>query len=221
MKTPIAYLRLGALVGPLAVFTFLATYQTDQTTVSAAPGPAPVFVVNSGAGQAIPTAAQGITAISGTVSITGTPSVQVANDLSSPVLTRDVDRPTAQPFNFRTQLNFVPGFTAAQGGLDFTVPDGKRLVIEFATALAQVPGGQTVVFARVGVTNFGDHHLTMTHSGPANAGIPNGDQIFVGTHRMFAIAEPGESVRVTAFRNSGTDSGTVTMTVTGYLVDVT
>jgi hypothetical protein len=37
---------------------------------------------------------------------------------------------------------------------------------------------------------------------------------------MFAIYDPGTILEALATRNSGTDSGTITMTIAGYLVDI-
>ena len=63
--------------------------------------------------------------------------------------------------------------------------------------------------------NF-DQYLSLTPAGNDGAGKPN----FIGTHRVFAIYEPGTIVQAFGLRNSGTDSGTVQMTISGYLVDI-
>lgn len=179
-----------------------------------------VNVVNT-ASNPVPTVAQGTTSIAGNVSVTNTPTVNLAsgatvginNDASRPVPIQDVDRPTAQPFKQTSQLTFDPGFALAMGG-QFSVPAGKRLVIECVTVIAEVPLGQNVLYARI--VNAGNALiLTLTHPGNYAAG-----EVFVGTHRVFAVLEPGTQVQPSAFRDSGTAGGTMSMLISGYLVDV-
>ena len=143
----------------------------------------------------------------------------IAAPNNQPQLVRDVDRPAAQPFLQRSAPTFVQGFAFAMGD-SFTVPDGKRLVIEFVSLQLQVPPGQNVLFARLDTdtnpTAPIDLVLTLSHPGTD----VQGNEIFVATHRVFAIFEPGTVVRPTAFRNSGTGTGTMFVSIGGYLVDV-
>ncbi|HTI41629.1 MAG TPA: hypothetical protein VL693_07365 [Vicinamibacterales bacterium] len=217
-------LSLSILV-PAAVLAILLP--SSRTTVSAAPTPpvTPVLVTNT-TDQPVPTVAQGTTAVSGNVGITGTPTVglaggsQVTIANTSPLLIRDFDRPAAQPFNyFDGDGAFVPGFTAANpGGIAFTVPSGKRLVIEFVSMFAQIPQGQNIVFGRVDTTGQ-FIYLPMTHTGTFTQA---GEQVegFVGSQRMFVVLEPGTQVDPTAARDSGSGSGLFQVQIAGYYVNV-
>jgi hypothetical protein len=219
------YLRLvPSILVPVAVVAMLIP--SSRTTVSAAPTPpvTPVLVTNSTA-QPVPTVVQGTTA----VSITGTPTVSLANGsqvaitntVTSPVLIRDVDGPAAQPFNYwDNDGQFTAGFLAANAGAPaaFTVPSGKRLVIEFVSAFAQIPGGQNIVFGRIDTTGQ-SIYLTMTHTGTF---FQAGEQVegFVTTQRTFTVLEPGTQVFPTAARDSGTGNGLFQVQIAGYYVDV-
>ncbi len=236
MKAPMTKLGLlPALAIPAILFAALAlaSLHTGRATVSAA-GAAPVFVTNTGAAEAIPTAAQGTTPISGAVSITGTPSVSIANSPTvalasgstvqisntTPLPIRDLDRPTAQPFNYRAHLTWVSGFAFANadGSQNFVVPDGKRLVIEFVSLQIGVPPTRNVTFARLDSTI--GMVLTLTHAG---TDFQN-NEIFAATHRVFTILEPGTRVVPTAFCVGGDCTSTsatgMFVSVSGYLVDV-
>ncbi|MGB7069026.1 MAG: hypothetical protein WBD22_05985 [Pyrinomonadaceae bacterium] len=71
------------------------------------------------------------------VGLSGTPTVQVGNSAAGPLLTRDVDRPTAQPFQAQAELNLDDG----QNHIDvqIPVPAGKLLVIEFISLNGSAP----------------------------------------------------------------------------------
>jgi hypothetical protein len=225
------YLRLvPSLLVPIAIIALLLA--SGRSTVTAAPTPptTPVLVTNT-TSQPVPTAAQGTTSVSGTVGISGTPTVGLAagsqvaitNALTSPVPTRDVDGPAMQPFNYYATLDFSPGFAAA-GALDpqpFTVPPGKRLIIEFVSAFAQVPGGQHVIFGRIDTSQATANliYLTMEHSATFfQAGNPV--EGFVSTHPIFTVLEPNTQVSPTAARDSGTGAGFLQVHIAGHYVDI-
>ena len=223
------YLRLvPSVVLPAAAVAMLLP--SSRTAVSAAPTPpvTPVLVTNT-TGQPVPTVAQGTTEVSGSVGISGTPTVNLAsgsqvaitNTLTSPVLTRDVDGPATEPFNYFGNMGqFSSGYAFANAGAPaaFTVPSGKRLVIEFVSAFAQIPGGQKIVFGRIDTTGQ-SIYLTMTHTGSY---LQAGQTVegFVSTQRIFAVLEPGTQVFPTAFRDSGTGDGIFQIQIAGHYVNV-
>jgi hypothetical protein len=160
-----------------------------------------------------------------TVKIAGSPTVtlapgaavQIGNPANSPALFRDVDRYTSQPFRAVLTSTFPSGNAAAITPLvTSTVPGGKRLVIEFVTVNITLPLQQTAQFARLDSNGSFDQYLALIPAGNDGANKP----VFIGTHRMFAIFDPGTVLTAFGGRNSGTDTGTVTMTVAGYLVDI-
>lgn len=193
----------------------LVMFRYGRNTVKAAPTPqlTPVFVTNAGADQSAPVP------VSGSVSITGTPTVSLANDATSPLPVRDVDRPTAQPFNYYATLTWASGylFANADKSQTFTVPDGKRLVIEFVSLQSAVPSTDKVMFARLDTT-ASSLVLSLTDAGVGG----DGNQIFTATHRVFSILDPGTTVTPTAYCGNATDGcagGTVLISVSGYLVN--
>lgn len=132
---------------------------------------------------------------------------------------QDVDRPTAQPFNYHAVLKWTTGFAFANadGAQNFVVPPGKRLVIEFVSLQASVPSGGNVLFARLDFP--ATIVLTVTH-----AGIDaQSNELFTATHRVFAIVEPGTTVIPTAFCmvacTTATSSQGLIISVSGYLND--
>jgi hypothetical protein len=120
-----------------------------QTPVTEAPPTkekkaAPVVVVNP---APIP--------VTGTVSIGGTPAVTVNNSDAAPVPVRDVGRVAKERFQMSTVSTFFPTSFAATEVV--TVPAGKRLVIEYASAWINAGGAGGLLAANlssgVGVTN--------------------------------------------------------------------
>src|SRR5438094_337737 len=62
----------------------------------------------------------------------GAVPVQIVNSSSSPVVSRDTDNPR-QPYQLQTTMILNPG--ASSGLIEpFTVPAGKRLILECASA---------------------------------------------------------------------------------------
>lgn len=148
-------------------------------------------------------------------------SVLVANDTANPVPLRDVDNPASQPFAFN-------GFSfwsvnSQTTGVSFTVPAGKRLVIEQVSAQANV----TSIAPTKQVTLY----VSATAGGTVAAYYFTGTDVgeFAGTGRDWVVAssqtrsyaDAGTTVSITAFR-SYTDnySDTINFYLSGYLVNV-
>ncbi len=84
----IKYLPLTAVLLPIGALSL---------AIPQGKGSAPVMVVNT-TDNPVPTVAQGTTLIAGAVGIVGPNTVQIGNTETRPVLVRDLDRPTKQPF---------------------------------------------------------------------------------------------------------------------------
>lgn len=191
-----------------------------------------VRVINTAA-EPVPVIAQGTTNIAGNVSIantptvnskqsgawnvgiTGTPTVEVGNEASNPVLTRDVDRPTAQPFQYVAIVTLGEG----DGGqnTEIPVPSGKLLVIEQVSAFAIVSADQRLNFS------------ILTHVAPDNAMRPHylqstKEEIGSGTN-LYTVSQqtriyadtPGAAARITRAGTTGTV--TARFTISGYFVN--
>jgi hypothetical protein len=225
---------LGSLDAPRAAAQQAKTPQ-DVHVVNAAADPVPVKIDGTtntvkidgttNTVKATQTGAWSV-GISGTPSVTlsGSPTVtlapgaavQIGNPASSPAIVRNVDRPTAQPFRTTLFSTFNAGFAASTSAGPFVVPGGKRLVIEFVTVNITLPAQQQAQFARLDTTGSFNQYLSLTPAGNDATGKP----VFIGTHRIFVILEPGTSMDAFGVRNSGTDFGVLIMTLSGYLVDI-
>jgi hypothetical protein len=140
------------------------------------------------------------------VNIANTPKVLNANDLN-------IFQESRVDNNFKDSLKV---FT-------FTVPLGKRLVIEYASVFANLGKGEKVhAFVRGG-NGFQDalHPIVMTFQ--ATIG---GHDLFVGSQAMKLYAEPGTTVDLLISRRDAADTGAVNQdsniegSISGYLVDV-
>jgi hypothetical protein len=198
--------------------------------------PSDVNVVNT-ASNPIPTLAQGTTTIAGNVSVTNTPTVNLAsgasvnvtntptvnlasgasiginNTTANPVLVRSVDDAVRQIFQKQVDLIWADG-TYGQNTF-FSVPSGKRLVIEHVSAIAHDLGQHPTMFR---VTTFAGgqqviHFLVSSSQGESG-------RQFVASQQMRIYADPGTGVVVGADREFNTGTGTATISVSGYLVDV-
>src|SRR5436309_1522867 len=133
-----------ALTGIVILSLLLVLSMADQERAVGAPAASNVVVVNTTANP-VPTAPQGTTPISGNVGITGTPNVNVTNTptvtLAPGASVRDADNPARQPIAFNNGVSLLDGHESGQANLG-TVPLGKRMVIELATASLEVPIGQ-------------------------------------------------------------------------------
>jgi hypothetical protein len=96
----------------------------------------------------------------------------------------------------------------------FTVPAGKRLVIEHVTANCQLPAGQRFRFLGI-ITNFTSHSLIPVHVG--DSGV---NSHFVMSQPIKIYAAPLENVSVLANRPVATGSGSCSFSFSGFLIDL-
>lgn len=155
---------------------------------------------------------------------TGTNTVIVSSSTNAPLLVRDVDNPAQQPVvRLADDVNVLVGETQAFTQM-YTVPAGKRLVIEFVSVRTFVlpPGQKLFVSVQVsdGQTTY-DINLAPTLVGTFTVGTggTRGDRSAISQQtRLYANA--GETVRAFAQKNDDVGAGQATITVMGYLVDV-
>lgn len=213
----------------LLIGAFLFSIST--TGHSAPPADKDVRVINTPT-EAVPTIAQGTTNIAGGVSITntptvnaqqsgawnvgltGSPTVQVGNPLSNPVLIRDVDRATAQPFEQQVDVT-IPDGNGGENGF-FSVPFGKLLVIEQVSARGNTPSGQKLSFSILShvlpdlTQRF--HYLSRVQDEDSPT------TFLVQSQQVRIYADASVSVRIDrGTANQGT--ATATFVVTGHLVN--
>lgn len=149
--------------------------------------------------------------------------VFVTNDGTSPAVVRDVDNPTRQPFAMDFDLEFTAGSSAVGlpgdpgGSASFTVPSGKRLVIEFATAICNVPSGQQ---CRLGILESESGVLVKHDLAVSDHQLWPVTHLHTATQPMRIYIEPSGSVFVFGRRSDGTGTGTLDFSLSGYFVDV-
>jgi hypothetical protein len=147
----------------------------------------------------------------------GTANVAVPGVVS----TKASDNPALQPAE-ETEAFTVGPSTTGGGGTVYTVPAGKRLVIETATAIADLPTGQrasaNLLINLAGATG-------RTGPGIGVFGIPMSLSFDSGTVALsmgslgsHMYADAGTTVDVSVARSDGAGSGTFTVAIAGYLV---
>jgi hypothetical protein len=150
------------------------------------------------------------------VGIQGNPNVTVANPGGNPVQVRDVNE-ASQPVVATD--GFTP-FENANGlnALLYTVPAGKRLVIEYFSGLCNLPPGQAAI-ASIRYQSGGilrQHWLTMSPPAPPS---PFSFTSFGGPLR--AYVDPGITVESLVITNANTTNiFGCDATISGHLVNV-
>jgi hypothetical protein len=148
------------------------------------------------------------------VNVVNTANVNVAN--TPKVL-------NANDSNIFQETRVANGTNDALEVLSFTVPEGKRLVIEFASVRATIGKGEKLQAFITGGNGFTDasHPIVMNFQQTVA-----GDDIFVGAQQMRMYVEPGRQVQVVVLRRDAADTGIVSSnanlqtSISGYLVDV-
>ncbi len=193
-----------------------------------------VVVVNTNSNP-VPTLAQGTTNIAGNVSVTNTPTVNLASGASvsvtntptvnlasgtsvgisntpaNPVLVRSVNDAVGQIFQKQMQINMAAGEFGKSAS--FFVPAGKRLVIEHVSAAGFDDGDQHLRFAVDTSVNgeFASHFLVTERQG--------GHPYFRVSQQMRVYADPATHVQVVVLRPTSTTTAIAVMTISGYYVD--
>ena len=130
---------------------------------------------------------------------------------------RDVDNPARQPVQADAECS------SEQLGCFltiYTVPAGKRLVIEYASMEANIPEGQ-ITQLRVTTVAGGvpsGHRLPL--SAPSVTFGSGGGHLTSVGQQVRLYADPGTSVVVVSLRTSNVGTATFRFTISGHLVDV-
>jgi len=150
------------------------------------------------------------------VNVVNTPSVNVANPATNPVLVRDVDRPTEQPYQDTVEITMSFDDTGGTGALD-PVPAGKRLVVEYATARATLSAGQmATVTLVVGMIRY---ELPVIPQGTFGTSI-FARTLLAGSEPVRLYVNAGETLSVATERTEGDGGASVRVSISGHLVTV-
>lgn len=142
------------------------------------------------------------------------PSMFVTNDDAHGVPVRDVNGHNA--FAFFENDSFDDGDDAHAAR--FTVPEGKRLVIESLSIEATLPAGQTMILASVQARangSFFAHHMGPTYHGQTS----NNLSMFVVSQERRLYADGGGEVALSWVRNARAGGGITNASLVGYLID--
>jgi len=162
--------------------------------------------------------------VTGTVGLTAGTSVLVGNTVANPVRVRNVND-AIQPV--QAQASCLVGSLGCLPTI-YTVPAGKRLVIEYASMRVCILPGQSATLSIA--TQVGDqavfHYLNVTPPAAApgtvaigcNAGTPS-SEVAVG-QQVKIYADAGTGVVLTGSRNSTVGTASFQFSISGYLVDV-
>ena len=148
-----------------------------------------------------------------TVGISGTPTVRVGNTAQAPVLGRDVDEPARQPFQRSGEITFAAGEVIA--AVEFTVPDGKRLVIEYVSANISSEEPLFWFTVQTSAGSSGGRHFFQPIA------LPNVPRWHVISQQTRLYANPGSTVIIEA-RRVGTlslQAASGFVAFSGHLVD--
>lgn len=191
----------------------------------------PVQVMNT-ADRPVPTVAQGTTAVAGSVSIANTPNVSVANtpnvsvantpNVSVANTTTNPIPVTVTPDTRRTHwYRYLAYPTTPPYPMNYTVPTGYRVVIEYANIHALE---DTYLEPYPGIGQYVPEILMQVHPGGADPEFhlelgPAG-HVYTATNRYFAaslpvkvILEPGWMIEVA----DNTGHGQVYVYLSGYM----
>jgi hypothetical protein len=141
--------------------------------------------------------------------------VNVVNPATNPALVRDVDRPAAQPYQDTLSVEIPNGETSESGALN-PVPTGKRLVVEYASARADFAGDQMATVTLVS----GDvrYHLPMIFQG--FFGHFGNRARLVASEPVRLYIDAGGSLGVEVSRTGDLESGFISVSISGHLVNV-
>jgi hypothetical protein len=147
----------------------------------------------------------------------GGPPTQNVNVINTPLPVREVFNPASQPF----QASAGDLFGATETSKTFvlaTVPAGKRLVIEYATASGFFAAGNkmgALITTTVGGITV-QHQLVMIEQGAIADPVD-----FAAAQPMRLYADPGTNVLGIVFRTDPpSGSGGAGMTISGYYIDI-
>jgi hypothetical protein len=152
------------------------------------------------------------------VAVQGTPAVTVGNTAAQPLPTRSQDEPALQPVQ-RTDVVFFASGQQIKDQALFTVPAGKRLVIEEVSVRAQLFTGvsQAMVFLRSTGGGLGAHYVPLTAVGA----VDGFGTVLVGTEMLRGYADPGTAVDASITLNTaGGDGARFEVTLTGHLISL-
>ncbi len=192
-----------------------------QALAGQSPNPIPVQIA-----APLPVPVTGTVGIGNTPTVTigGTPGVTVANDATQPVPTANQVGPGFQPVSLQPVISVLANAENGWAGNFFTVPAGKRLVIDYIGAACLTPIGKTVLAIAVDALPANSGGTTSSAFAPAGSPTVYQDspafQAAVVSQKVEMFANAGDTITIGVFTNGGPSAASFTnISVNGYLVD--
>ena len=120
-----------------------------------------------------------------------------------------------QPFQIQTPFTIEAGLDSKAAS--FTVPNNKRLVVEFGSGAGGVAPGQKMLAVQINTSINGtqaNHYLV-----PVALGSGGGSDLFAVSQVLKIHASPGTTVTITVVRNATTGGAVFNLALSGHLVD--
>jgi hypothetical protein len=146
------------------------------------------------------------------VAVSGTPTVQISNSAARPVPVHDPATPNRTPFQIAVDVSIPDGSPDGFGTIN--VPNGKRLVIEYASAIVDSPGPVSFLI------------FTQDASGSSNRQFLTTSVLDFGVVKRSVVGQvvkmffEAPQVFVNAERPGTTGSGHGLFAISGYLEDI-
>lgn len=197
------------VIGAMGVVVVLSSLLVSSGT-AAAPGPAQGIAVRI---------------VGGSVSLTGTPTVDVTNTESTPLFIRDLDNPARMPFRHQAELEIEAGISGvffSPAPLD--IPDGYRAMIDYVGVFGEMPVGQILTSVSVSpkLDGTAKRDFIGTTFGGTGPSVASGTvDIYFANTEYHAAVEPGDNnLYVGAMRSSGAGNAKIYFTLDGHFVKV-
>ena len=215
-RTLAAFLRYrfaAAMIAVIVVISGAASAQTHTATATAQ-GTQNVNVINTPNVNVVNTPG---------VNVANTPNVTIANSpevkVTNTPAVRDADNPARQPLEAGSNCTVIDQSGGCSATV-YTVPSGKRLVIEFVTMNARVPSSGSVAQLTIRTAADRTYFLPQTAPGVDYLGEQENSARLAQQVRIYV--EPGMSVVMKGRHNlaAPAQSAAFDFTLSGYLVDV-
>jgi len=205
MKRHVLTFAIAALVG--------STVSNAQSAPDPRPGATtPVQVMNP-TSNPVP--------VTGSLELTGNAKVTVTNTDANPLPVEALNLDDSVLNAFQTRMLFAGGNT--QSDKEFTVPAGKRLVIESISLEAKINKGEhpEVFLTLTSGGKFSIHFLPVSFAGSDNSSLPK--DYYMGLHATRFFADGGTKVGVVGrpiYTTSGVNTSEIDMSISGHLVQM-
>jgi hypothetical protein len=147
--------------------------------------------------------------------------VQIINTAANPVPNRDVDNGPRQAVTLQASCSTIESvvFEEQNGtGVQYIVPAGKRLVIEFISGNFTTPAGAHLANAFIFGNTSSGQYADYLSPNLVTAGNFNVYQL---AQPMWAYYDEGTAIRIAVTLTSGSFATSGIFTLRGYLVDCT